>query len=154
MDTIDCGTFSGSLATFLCISDCTPKHPFVDPAPAFEESPDLLPALSILHSTVLCGVVRLNHTDVSIAGKPTPRSSVTLRLNQAHGGFCQSRDQCNHESQLCCFIVWLVVSFVPSCSSFMVWGSVPWSYSRRRRRGRFAKNRSPPTSRWAVRGGQ
>ena len=41
---IDYGSFSGSFATFFCSSDCTPKHPFVDPAPACEESPDWLSA--------------------------------------------------------------------------------------------------------------
>ncbi len=34
----------GLLATFFWLSDCTPKHPFVDPAPAYEESPDWLSA--------------------------------------------------------------------------------------------------------------
>ncbi len=38
----------------------------MDPAPAFEESPDLVSALSILHSTVLCGVVRLNQLHVIV----------------------------------------------------------------------------------------
>jgi hypothetical protein len=38
---IDCGSFSGSIASVLLFSDCTPKHLFVDPAPAAEESPDL-----------------------------------------------------------------------------------------------------------------
>jgi len=48
------------------MSDCTPKHPFVDLAPAFEEPPDLLSAPSILHSTVLCGVVRPNQPTVMV----------------------------------------------------------------------------------------
>ena len=55
------------------MSDCTPKHLFVDLAPAFEEPPDLLSAPSILHSTVLCGVVRLNQPHVMVrrqAGAP------------------------------------------------------------------------------------
>ena len=68
VDLIDCGSLSGSLATFLCKSDCTPKHPFVDLAPAFEEPPDVLSAPSILHSTVLRGMVRPNHTYVIVRG--------------------------------------------------------------------------------------
>ena len=48
------------------MSDCTPKHLFVDLAPAFEEPPDLLSAPSILHSTVLCGVVRPNQPHVMV----------------------------------------------------------------------------------------
>ena len=48
------------------MSDCTPKHPFVDLAPAFEEPPDLVSAPSILHSTVLCGVVRPNQPHVMV----------------------------------------------------------------------------------------
>ena len=38
----------------------------MDLAPAFEEPPDLVSAPSILHSTVLCGVVRPNQPTVMV----------------------------------------------------------------------------------------
>ena len=38
----------------------------MDPAPAFEEPPDLSSALSILHAAVLGGVVRLNQPRVKV----------------------------------------------------------------------------------------
>ena len=59
--------------------------------------------VNIRCTTTLCGMVRLNHTDVPVVVKLTPRSSVTLRLNQTHRGLCRSRDQCNQPSPLCGF---------------------------------------------------
>ena len=65
---IDCGSFSGSLAIFFWLSDCTPKHLFVDPAPACEEAPDLFGRhVNIRYSTALRGMTRPNQTDV-VAG--------------------------------------------------------------------------------------
>jgi hypothetical protein len=46
-------------------SDCTPKHLFVDPAPACEESPDPFGRhVNIRYSTALRDMARLNQTDV------------------------------------------------------------------------------------------
>ena len=82
--------------------------------------------------------------------KATSRSTVGLRLNQAHRGLCQSRDQCNHDSQLCCFIVLFVVLFLLSCSPVHWFGALfPGAILVAVAVGRFANNRSPPTSLWA-----
>ncbi len=48
-------------------SDCTPKHLFVDPAPACEESPDLFGRhVTIRYSTALRVMARPNQTDVMV----------------------------------------------------------------------------------------
>jgi hypothetical protein len=57
--------FLGFVAIFFWFSDCTPKHLFVDPAPAFEESPDLFGRhVNIRYSTALRDMARLNQTGV------------------------------------------------------------------------------------------
>jgi len=62
---IDYGSFSGSMQRSFDSSDCTPKHLFVDPAPACEESPDLFGRhVTIRYSTALWGMARPNLTDV------------------------------------------------------------------------------------------
>lgn len=118
------GSFSGSLAIFFWFSDCTPNHPFVDPAPAYEESPDWLSALNCRSTTVLRAMVRLNHTYVIVRWQSqTPRSSGHTQTEPSAQGPLHGRDRCNQHSQLLCFMVSL-----GSVLYISGW-TVPWLYS-------------------------
>ena len=67
-------------------SDCTPKHLFVDPAPACEETPDLIGRhVNIRYSTALRDMARLNQTcvvrlntwiDCPTQTEPSPQESL------------------------------------------------------------------------------
>ena len=78
-----------------------------------------------------------------------PRSMVQRRLSQAHRSRCIAATNTIVSSQFAL----LQLVFSTEVDLFCLFPPrgrlVPWSYSRRRRRGRFADNRSPPTSRWA-----
>ena len=77
------------------MSDCTPKHPFVDLAPAFEESPDWLSALSILHAAVLCGVVRPNQPHVMVRRQANAQIHGPPQTEPSPQGLLLGRSQCN-----------------------------------------------------------
>ena len=100
--------------------------------------------VNIRCTTVPCGVVRLNHSCVSIVGKPTPKSSIRLRLNQTHGGFCQNRSQCNQFSH----VLLRFILLFSTCSFVVnVLGLTSLEPSRHRRVGRFASSRTLPGER-------
>ena len=98
------GSFSGSFAIFFWFSDCTPNHPFVDPAPAYEESPDWLSALNCRSTTVLRAMVRLNHTYVIVRWQSqTPRSSGHTQTEPSAQGPLHGRDQMQSEFAIALF---------------------------------------------------
>ena len=128
-----------------------PTHLFVDPAPASEESPGPFGRhVNIRYAAALRDMARLNQPNVivhwqanaSIYGptqtEPSPQESLPMqRLIQSSLRNSLYFNLCSLLRSIC-FVCFLQEG-----------GFVPWSYSRRRRRGRFADNRSPPTSRWA-----
>jgi hypothetical protein len=86
---IDYGSFSGSFAIFFWSSDCTPKHPFADSAPACEELRDGLSALkhSFCDRPARLGSSQSHRRHRALAKAKCRDPVRTLRLNQAHVHF-------------------------------------------------------------------